>query len=231
MPTGAGKSICFQVPAMIFDGITIVISPLISLMRDQVLGLVEDGISAAFINTELNFSQMLKVLNGAKRGEYKIIYVAPERLDTPSFTDFAKLADISMIAIDEAHCISHWGNDFRPSYLKICEFIDNLPKRPVISAFTATATPEVKNDISKILNLQNPFVITTGFNRENLHFDVKKPKNKYDELLKLLNENPEKVSVIYCSTRKYVEDICEKLQNDKFEATRYHAGISTDERK
>jgi len=231
MPTGAGKSICFQVPAMIFDGITIVVSPLISLMRDQVLGLVEDGISAAFINTELSFQQMLKVLNNAKNSEYKIIYVAPERLDTPSFADFAKNANISMIAIDEAHCISHWGNDFRPSFLKICEFIDNLPQRPVISAFTATATPEVKNDIAKILNLQNPFIITTGFNRENLHFDVKKPKNKYDELLKLLSENLDRVSVIYCSTRKFVEEICEKLNTDKFEVTRYHAGLSAEERK
>lgn len=231
MPTGAGKSICFQVPAMIFDGITIVVSPLISLMRDQVLGLVEDGIPAAFINTELSFRQSLDVLSNAKNGKYKIIYVAPERLDTQSFIDFAKNANISMIAIDEAHCISHWGNDFRPSYLKICEFIDNLPNRPVISAFTATATNDVKKDIAEILDLQNPFIITTGFNRENLYFDVKKPKNKYDELLKLLNENPEKIAVIYCSTRKFVEEICEKLQRDNFDATRYHAGLSAEERK
>ncbi|MCL1945638.1 MAG: DNA helicase RecQ [Chitinivibrionia bacterium] len=231
MPTGAGKSICFQIPAMILEGITVVISPLISLMRDQVLSLVEDGIPAAFINTELSYSQTVKVLENAKKGAYKIIYAAPERLDSADFVSFAKTCDISMITIDEAHCISHWGNDFRPSYLKIGEFMNNLSKRPIISAFTATATQDVKNDIAEILKLQNPHILTTGFNRENLYFDVKKPKNKYDELLKYLKENSEKSGVIYCSTRKTVEDVCEKLQKDNFDATRYHAGLSNDERK
>ncbi|MCL2843927.1 MAG: DNA helicase RecQ [Chitinivibrionia bacterium] len=231
MPTGAGKSVCFQVPAMLLDGITIVISPLISLMRDQVLGLVEDGIPAAFINTELTWEQTKKVFDNARRGQYKLIYVAPERLDAPHFAEFAKKLNISMITIDEAHCISHWGNDFRPSYLKICSFIENLPERPVISAFTATATQDVKEDIAKILDLRDPFIMTTGFNRENLYFDVKNPKNKYEELVKYLKENEEKNGVIYCSTRKIVEEITEKLQNDNFDATRYHAGLENNERK
>jgi len=231
MPTGAGKSVCFQVPAMLCDGITVVVSPLISLMRDQVLGLAQDGIPAAFINTELTWEQTKKVLGNTRRGQYKLLYVAPERLDAPHFAEFAKSVNISMISIDEAHCISHWGNDFRPSYLKICDFIENLPRRPIISAFTATATQDVKEDIVKILKLRNPFVLTTGFNRENLYFDVKKPKNKYDELTKFLKSNKDKNGVIYCSTRKTVEDICQKLQNDSFDATRYHAGLESEERK
>ncbi|MBK5247718.1 MAG: RecQ family ATP-dependent DNA helicase, partial [Peptostreptococcaceae bacterium] len=179
MPTGAGKSLCFQIPALLFEGITLVVSPLISLMKDQVQALVASGVAAAYINSSLSVSQTAKVFNNARKGLYKIIYIAPERLDVPEFQDFAQNAKISMVTIDEAHCVSQWGQDFRPSYLKINKFIDKLPKRPVISAFTATATSEVREDIIKILKLNNPFIMATGFNRENLYFEVQKPENKY----------------------------------------------------
>ena len=230
MPTGAGKSLCFQIPSLIFDGITLVISPLISLMKDQVQALVANGVSAAFINSTLTYNQTMKAIENAKCGKYKIIYVAPERLDTSEFLEFSESANISMITIDEAHCVSQWGQNFRPSYLKINRFIDSLPKRPVISAFTATATREVKEDIIKILELNTPFVMATGFNRENLYFEVQKPVNKYLSLIKYLEDNPNKCGIIYCSTRKTVEEVCKNLINDNYNATRYHAGLSENER-
>lgn len=230
MPTGAGKSLCFQVPALMFGGITLVISPLISLMKDQVQALIANGVSAAFINSALNYNQTLKAIEYAKRGKYKIIYVAPERLDIPEFLEFSQNADISMVTVDEAHCISQWGQNFRPSYLKIREFIEKQPKRPVISALTATATSEVKKDIINILNLNDPFVITTGFNRENLYFEVQKPADKNRALMKYLKDNPNKSGMIFCSTRKTVEEVCSKLINDNFNATRYHAGLTENER-
>lgn len=231
MPTGAGKSICYQVSALVFDGITLVISPLISLMKDQVTSLVQSGISAAYINSSLNQAQYFRVLENAALGKYKIIYVAPERLVVPEFTELCDKMKISMVAIDEAHCVSQWGQDFRPSYLKIVEFIESLPCRPVVGAFTATATKEVKEDILKILKLNKPLVVTTGFNRSNLFFSVMKPKNKDTTLIDLIKERSEKSGIVYCSTRKAVEEVCELINQNGFSATRYHAGLSENERK
>ena len=230
MPTGGGKSICYQVPAIIFSGITIVISPLISLMKDQVKSLEEAGIKAAFLNSSMTSREYAETLYGIANGVYKIIYVAPERLSTSDFEEVFLKKDISMIAVDEAHCISQWGQDFRPSYLKITEFIDKLDKRPVVAAFTATATPEVKNDISNILNLKNPYTISTGFDRPNLYFEVLKVKKKNDALIKLLKKEVNKSGIIYCATRKKVEEVYDLLEREGFEVTKYHAGLSDKER-
>lgn len=214
MPTGAGKSICYQVPALMMKGITLVISPLISLMKDQVRSLNQVGISAAYLNSSLTQGQYFTALRYAKAGRYPIIYVAPERLTTEAFLDFALSADISMIAVDESHCVSQWGQDFRPSYLKIAEFVAQLPKRPVIGAFTATATKEVREDIARLLGLQDPFCTTTGFDRENLYFAVKTPKDKYKEVHDYILEHPDDSGIIYCLTRKVVEEVCGKLIRD-----------------
>lgn len=231
MPTGAGKSICYQVPALMLKGITLVISPLISLMKDQVRSLNQAGISAAYLNSSLTQGQYFTALRYAKAGRYPIIYVAPERLTTEAFLDFALSTDISMIAVDEAHCVSQWGQDFRPSYLKIAEFVAQLPKRPVISAFTATATKEVREDIARLLDLRDPFCTTTGFDRENLYFAVKTPKDKYKEVHDYIMEHPDDSGIIYCLTRKLVEEVCGKLIRDGISATRYHAGLSDEERR
>jgi ATP-dependent DNA helicase RecQ len=231
MPTGAGKSICYQIPSLLMDGITLVISPLISLMKDQVNSLVSSGINAAYINSSLTVTQYREVLRLAYMGVYRIIYVAPERLTVSDFVDFASAVKISMVTVDEAHCVSQWGQDFRPSYLKIAEFIGCLPYRPVVSAFTATATTTVRDDIIKMLNLNNPFVITTGFDRKNLYFGVIRPKNKYEQLKKLLLGYEGKSGIIYCISRRKVEEVCEKLRNDGYSATRYHAGLTDAERR
>ena len=231
MPTGAGKSICYQVPALMMKGITLVISPLISLMKDQVRSLNQAGISAAYLNSSLTQGQYFTALRYAKAGRYPIIYVAPERLTTDAFLDFAQSADISMIAVDEAHCVSQWGQDFRPSYLKIVDFINRLPKRPVVSAFTATATAEVRDDIIDILMLQEPEVLTTGFDRTNLYFGVQTPKDRYQALVELLEQHKAESGIVYCLTRKIVEEVCEKLIKEGFSVTRYHAGLSDAERK
>jgi len=237
MPTGAGKSVCYQVPALMMEGITIVISPLISLMKDQVGTLNQMGVHAAFLNSSLTAGQYYKALQLAKQGRYKIIYVAPERLETESFLDFAlsEHVKISFVAVDEAHCVSQWGQDFRPGYLKILDFLDRLPYRPVVGAYTATATAEVREDILDILKLQNPYVETTGFDRGNLFFAVKKPVDKYKELVSYLKEKGCDTSgdsgIIYCLTRKSVEQVCYDLRNEGFSVTRYHAGLSDEERK
>ncbi|MCI6553115.1 MAG: DNA helicase RecQ [Lachnospiraceae bacterium] len=231
MPTGAGKSICFQVPALVLEGITLVVSPLISLMKDQVEGLNQAGVHAAYLNSSLTMGQYYKALELAKAGRYKIIYVAPERLLTEKFLSFAMGAEISMVVVDEAHCVSQWGQDFRPGYLKIAEFIERLPARPIVSAFTATATKEVRDDIMDLLLLQSPVVVTTGFDRPNLYFAVQTPKDKYASMKNYLELHPGQSGIIYCLTRKVVEEVAERLISEGFSVTRYHAGLSDEERK
>lgn len=231
MPTGAGKSLCFQIPALLMDGITLVISPLISLMKDQVESLNQAGVHAAYLNSSLTMNQYYKALEYARAGRYPIIYVAPERLMTEEFLDFAMHVKIAMVAVDEAHCVSQWGQDFRPSYLRIVEFIDKLPKRPVVSAFTATATETVREDIVDILRLQNPTVMSTGFDRSNLYFGVQSPKDRYGAISEYLGQHPGESGIIYCLTRKIVEDVCERLGAEGLLVTRYHAGLSDRERK
>ena len=230
MPTGAGKSVCYQVPALLLPGITIVVSPLVSLMRDQVTALVQMGVPAAYLNSSLTFRQYLLALDRAKAGRYKIIYVAPERLETEGFRSFAETADISLVAVDEAHCISQWGQDFRPSYLNIPAFVNSLPKRPPVGAFTATATPDVRGDILKLLELKAPLSVTTGFDRENLYFEVQQPSGKRAALLELVRSRPGKCGIVYCTTRKTVEEVCGFLQDEGIAATRYHAGLEAEER-
>lgn len=234
MPTGAGKSICYQVPALLLPGITLVVSPLISLMSDQVLALNQAGVHAAYINSSLTEGQIAKALQLAAGGRYKIIYVAPERLETYEFMQFAKQAGLSMLTVDEAHCISQWGQDFRPSYLKIVQFAKQLPKRPIISAFTATATKIVKEDIACVLGLANPQVLVTGFDRENLYFAVEtlarqKEKNAY--VLDYIKKHPGESGIIYCATRKKVEAVYELLLKEGISAAKYHAGLTNEERK
>jgi ATP-dependent DNA helicase RecQ len=230
MPTGAGKSLCYQIPAIMMSGITLVISPLISLMKDQVNALVQQGVNAAYLNRSLTETQYHKALANAANGKYNIIYVAPERLESNSFLRFALNANISLIAVDEAHCVSQWGQDFRPSYLNINKFISKLNYRPVIGAFTATATDEVKSDIIRLLQLNNPTVVTTGFDRPNLFFSVIRPKNKSETLLKLIRERNNQSGIVYCSTRKKVEEVCAMLNQKGVQATRYHAGLDDSER-
>ena len=237
MPTGAGKSLCFQIPALMMPGITLVVSPLISLMKDQVGALNQAGIHAAFLNSSLSMGQYRKALDLAREGRYKIIYVAPERLETEGFLQFALSpgVNISFLAVDEAHCVSQWGQDFRPSYLKILSFLEKLPRRPVLGAYTATATVEVKEDVLNILNLRDPLAVTTGFDRANLFFGVKKPRDKYRELESYLREKEKKMpgssGIVYCLSRKSVEEVCYQLREAGYSVTRYHAGLSDTERR
>lgn len=230
MPTGAGKSVCYQLPAMMMPGISIIISPLISLMKDQVEALRQAGIPAACINSAQSQEEYQTVMQKARQGRYKLIYVAPERLLTDSFLWFAKSVHISMLTVDEAHCVSQWGQDFRQSYLDIAIFAEQLPSRPVIGAFTATATSQVCQDIIRFLNLSEPVRITTGFDRKNLYFGVEKPQNKTKFLLSMLKKYSGKSGIIYCLSRKLVEEVCETLCDNGFVATRYHAGLSPEER-
>ena len=233
MPTGAGKSLCYQVPALLFSGITLVISPLISLMQDQVKSLNEAGVHAAYINSSLTETQISKALALAARGTYQIIYVAPERLESAAFMHFVSQVKISMVTVDEAHCISQWGQDFRPGYLKIVEFIESLPERPVVSAFTATATEEVKEDIACILKLKSPEIIVTGFDRENLYYSVEHIAGKRKDVFVMdyLKKHPRESGIIYCATRKNVDALYEILCKQGIAAARYHAGMDNGERK
>ena len=230
MPTGGGKSVCYQIPALLLPGITLVISPLISLMRDQVMALKTAGVPAAYINSTLNSAQMQAVYRNLLAGQYKIVYVAPERLDYGGFGSLAEKLPISFVAVDEAHCISQWGQDFRPSYLRIVNFIHGLPCRPVVGAFTATATKQVREDIERILELREPVRTVTGFDRHTLFLEVLRPERKDNELLGLLATRKRKSGIIYCSTRKKVESVCELLQDHGYSATRYHAGLEEEER-
>ena len=231
MPTGAGKSLCYQIPALAMEGCAIVISPLISLMKDQVNALTQAGVPAAFLNSSLTERQTAAALSNARGGKYKIIYVAPERLLTERFLSLTAQLNLSMIAVDEAHCISQWGQDFRPAYLDIPKFIRRLPARPRLCAFTATATERVRADIRRLIGLQEPFELVTGFDRPNLYYRVLRPANKREALTELLNGYRGMSGVIYCATRKQVEEICDSLKRDGFRATRYHAGLSDDERR
>ncbi len=233
MPTGAGKSLCYQVPALLFSGITLVISPLISLMQDQVKSLNEAGVHAAYINSSLTETQISKALALAARGTYQIIYVAPERLESAAFMHFVSQVKISMVTVDEAHCISQWGQNFRPGYLKIVDFIESLPERPVVGAFTATATEEVKEDIACILKLKNPEIIVTGFDRENLYYSVEHIAGKRKDVFVMdyLKKHPRESGIIYCATRKNVDALYEILCKQGIAAARYHAGMDNGERK
>ncbi len=231
MPTGAGKSICYQVPALLLPGITLVISPLISLMKDQVQSLNQAGIHAAYINSSLSEAQISKALRLAAGGQYKIIYVAPERLETYGFMQFARQVEISMLTVDEAHCISQWGQDFRPSYLKIVQFIKSLEKRPIISAFTATATENVKEDIVCVLGLQSPQVLVTGFDRKNLYFAVESSGKKDNYVINYIREHSGESGIIYCATRKNVDMLWGRLLSEGVAVTKYHAGLDSEERK
>ena len=231
MPTGGGKSMCYQIPALLLPGITFVISPLISLMHDQVMALKVAGVPAAYINSTLSGPQVQAVYRNLLAGRYKIVYIAPERLDYAGFGSLCAKLPISFIAVDEAHCISQWGQDFRPSYLRIIHFIDHLARRPVVGAFTASATKQVQEDVERILQLRNPIRKVTGFDRPNLYFEVIHPELKDRELKRLLTERRGKSGIIYCSTRRKVETVCENLQDLGYSATRYHAGLEEEERK
>ena len=230
MPTGGGKSLCYQVPGLMLPGVTLVISPLISLMKDQVMALKDAGVSAAYINSSLTPAQIRLVYRNIQNGMYKIIYVAPERLLTDGFLEAIQQRPVSMVTVDEAHCISQWGQDFRPSYLKIVDFLRVFSRRPVVSAFTATATSKVREDIERILELKDPVRVVTGFDRPNLRFEVRRPRDKDAELLKIIWDRREKTGIVYCATRKDVESVCQLLRSRDIGATRYHAGLAERER-
>lgn len=229
MPTGAGKSVCFQVPALMMDGVALVISPLISLMKDQVGALVQNGVPAAFINSSLDEYETAEVYDGLREGRYKLLYAAPERLSNAGFGNLCSRLNIKLVAVDEAHCVSQWGQDFRPSYLEIRDFVRRLPSEPVIAAFTATATERVRTDIREMLGLRDPLVVTAGFDRPNLYFEVRTPEDKDAELLSLVKESSGGV-IVYCMTRKNAEYVCSFLRSHGINVGRYHAGLSPAER-
>ena len=228
MPTSAGKSICFQVPALMLEGITIVVSPLISLMYDQVTSLKEMGIQAILLNSAMTSLEYYQAIEQLQRGEVKLLYVAPERFEQEGFLEMMQGIQISMVAVDEAHCISQWGQDFRPSYQNIDTFVAQLPTRPIVAAFTATATPRVRMDIKQQLKLQHPFEVVTSFDRANLYFGMEEPRDKMNRLLELIKEK--EPTIVFCNTRKEVEKVCEKLQKKGIAADWYHAGLSPETR-
>ena len=232
MPTGAGKSMCYQIPALLLEGTTIVISPLISLMKDQVEALRQSGVPAAYINSSLTPHEYYSTLEIVAGGGCKILYVAPERLPVEEFVSLCRNIRIPLVAVDESHCVSQWGQDFRPGYLRIAEFVQSLPERPVVAAFTATATQAVKQDIEELLRLHDPLRLTTGFDRENLYFEVRKrtPKEKEPELLRILREAGQRPSIVYCSTRKTVDSVFAFLCLNGIAAVKYHAGMGAEER-
>ena len=231
MPTGGGKSLCYQIPALVLEGVTVVISPLISLMKDQVAALSEAGIQAAYLNSTLTPQQMQLVYQRTREGAYQLLYVAPERLETAEFSALVEQISVPLVAVDEAHCISQWGQDFRPSYLNIAAFVQRLPRHPVVAAFTATATGEVQEDIVRRLELREPLRMVTGFDRPNLFFDVRRPKQKTPVLLRLIQERQDKSGIVYCATRSAVERLCKNLCAKGIAATRYHAGLDEEERR
>lgn len=230
MPTGSGKSVCYQIPSLIFPGVTIVISPLISLMKDQVDALEEMEISATFINSSINHSEIKNRLKQVQKNKYKLLYIAPERLSSAKFWYLLNKLDISLIAIDEAHCVSQWGHDFRPSYLYIEKMINKLNNRPVVTGFTATATPEVRKDIIKQLELKKPDVYVSGFDRKNLTFTLRRGVNKDQFVLDYVKTNKEETGIIYAATRKEVNRVNGILKDHGYKSDRYHAGLSDKQR-
>lgn len=233
MPTSAGKSICYQVPALALGGLTIVVSPLISLMSDQVMALRELGVAAACLNSALDSHERSQTLAEMSRGLLNLVYVAPERLADPAFLDVVQSHGLSLLAVDEAHCISQWGNDFRPSYQRICDFIDALPTRPPVMALTATATRQVREDIESTLGLRDPLRVVASFDRPNLSFAVERPSGKRAKdkaLLEFVRAHEQSSGIVYCMSRRAVEDVCDMLREQGAAATRYHAGLSPEER-
>ena len=231
MPTGAGKSICYQVPALLREGVTLVISPLISLMQDQVAALKAAGVPAAYLNSSLTPNQLDLACSRAAQGAYRVIYVAPERLNTPSFLGLARTLRVALVAVDEAHCISQWGQDFRPEYLRIADFLRSLPARPPVGAFTATATERVQRDIIDRLGLIDPVLSRTGFDRPNLYFEVLPAKKKNDALLAFMKGRREQSGIVYCASRKKTEEVCELLKRNGYAAGCYHAGMADADRR